>query len=226
MQWLLDHSPWIIGVVGVVHVLCFLALWHNRNKQARRLEAHLRNIVGAFSTHMDVDPYSTLDEKIDGFIHDIREILRDPARRDDQRKLYHRLVMKEESKKYLQGKTFETVYNVLQTFIETYPFWGILGTLLGIGLGFTGQALQQTSGSSQIVKNFGGAIWCTVAGLVCAIALMLLHSAMEPGLKRLAEHRAAVRDVIRSAKTELGVTMSEPVPAGTKAAPTSAGAAA
>jgi hypothetical protein len=119
----------------VLHVIAFLGLWHNRNKQARRLEAHLRNIVGSFSTHMDVDPYSTLDEKIDGFIHDIREILRDPARREDQRKLYHRLVMKEESKKYLQGKTFETVYNVLQTFIETYPFWGILGTLLGIGLG-------------------------------------------------------------------------------------------
>jgi biopolymer transport protein ExbB/TolQ len=215
MQWLLDHAPWIIGAVGVIHVICFLALWRNRTKQARRLEAHLRNIVGAFSTHMDVDPYSTLDEKIDGFIHDIREILRDPARRDDQRKLYHRLVMKEESKKYLQGKTFETVYNVLQTFIETYPFWGILGTLLGIGLGFTAQAMTQTqqTGSSQIVRNFGGAIWCTVAGLVCAIVLMLLHSAMEPGLKRLAEHRAAVRDVIRSAKSELGVAIADPQPA-------------
>lgn len=226
MQWLLDHSPWIIGVVGVVHVICFFGLWRNRTKQARRLEAHLRNIVGTFSTHMDVDPYSTLDEKIDGFIHDIREILRDPSRREDQRKLYHRLVMKEESKKYLQGKTFETVYNVLQTFIETYPFWGILGTLLGIGLGFTAQAMQQTTGSSQIVKNFGGAIWCTVAGLVCAIVLMLLHAAMEPGLKRLAEHRAAVRDVIRSAKSELGVSMSDPTPAASKASPSSAGAAA
>src|SRR3954452_21168374 len=228
MQWLLYHSPWIIGLVGVIHIVCFLLLWQNRNQQARRLEAHLRNIVGAFSTHMDVDPYSTLDEKIDGFIHDIREILRDPARRDDQRKLYHRLVMKEESKKYLQGKTFETVYNVLQTFIETYPFWGILGTLLGIGLGFTAQAMTQTqqTGSSQIVRNFGGAIWCTVAGLVCAIALMLLHSAMEPGLKRLSEHRGAVRDVICWAKTGRGVTMSEPAPAGAKATPSSAGAAA
>src|SRR5678815_2290003 len=224
MQWLLDHSPWIIGVVGVIHVLCFLALWHNRNKQARRLEAHLRNIVGTFSTHMDVDAYSTLDERIDGFVHDIREVLRDPNRREAQRKLYYRLVTKEESKTYLQGKTFETVYNVLQTFIETYPFWGILGTLLGIGLGFTAQAMTQTTGSSQIVKNFGGAIWCTVAGLVCAIVLMLLHSVMEPGLKRLAEHRAAVRDVIRSAKTELGVSMAEPAP--TKPSPTSAGAAA
>ena len=218
MQWLLDNSPWIIGLVGVVHVFCFLALWRNRTLQARRLEAHLRNIVGSFSTHMDVDPYSTLDEKIDGFIHDIREILRDPTRRDDQRKLYHRLVMKEESKKYLQGKTFETVYNVLQTFIETYPFWGILGTLLGIGLGFTGQAMTATTGSSQIVKNFGGAIWCTVAGLVCAIVLMLLHAAMEPGLKRLAEHRAAARDVIRTAKSELGVVMDDPPHAAAKTA--------
>ena len=210
MQWLLDHSPWIIGVVGVVHVVCFIALWRNRTKQARRLEAHLRNIVGTFSTHMDVDPYATLDEKIDGFIHDIREILRDPTRRDDQRKLYHRLVMKEESKKYLQGKTFETVYNVLQTFIETYPFWGILGTLLGIGLGFAGRAMGSTTTSSVIVKNFGGAIWCTVAGISCAIVLMLLNAAMESGVRRLVEHRQAVRDVIRSAKSELGVSIDEP----------------
>ena len=208
MQWLLDNSPWIIGTVGVIHVICFVALWRQRNRQARQLEAHLRNIVGTFSTHMDVDAYSTLDERIDGFVHDIREVLRDPGRREDQRKLYYRLVTKEESKKYLQGKTFETVYNVLQTFIETYPFWGILGTLLGIGLGFTAQAMTQTTGSSQIVKNFGGAIWCTVAGLVCAIALMLLHAVMEPGLKRLVEHRAAVRDVIRSAKSELGVAIA------------------
>lgn len=229
MQWLLDKSPWIIFTVGVVHVVCFLLLWRNRNKQAHRLEAHLRNIVGSFATHMDVDPYSTVDERIDSFIHDIREVLRDPNRRDDQRKLYHRLVMKEESKKYLQGKTYETVYNVLQTFIETYPFWGILGTLLGIGLGFTGQALAAgaQSNSSTIVRNFGGAIWCTVAGLVCAIALMLLHAVMEPGLKRLAEHRAAVRDVIRAAKSELGVSISEAAPASpTKPSPASAGAAA
>ena len=59
-----------------------------------------------------------------------------------------------------------------------------------------------------------------------SIVLMLLHSAMEPGLKRLAEHRGAVRDVIRSAKSELGVSIAEPAPAGAKSAATSAGAAA
>ena len=213
MHWLLHNSPWIIGVVGVTHVLCFAALWRARTKQARQLEAHLRNIVGAYAAHVDVDPYSTLDDRIDSFIHDIREVVRDPQRREDQRKLYYRLVTKEESKKYLQGKAFETVYNVLQTFIETYPFWGILGTLLGIGLGFTGEALAGQNNSSSIVRNFGGAIWCTVAGLVCAIVLMLLHACMEPGLKRLVEHRSAVRDVIRSAKSELGVALGETGPA-------------
>ena len=136
---------------------------------------------------------------------------------------------KEESKKYLQGKAFETVYNVLQTFIETYPFWGILGTLLGIGLGFTGETLAGQTNSSSIVKNFGGAIWCTVAGLVCAIVLMLLHACMEPGLKRLVEHRSAVRDVIRSAKSELGVALADAGTspgAGSVKSPASAGAAA
>jgi len=104
MQWLLDNSPWIIATVGAIHVICFIALWRNRTRQARQLEAHLRNIVGAFSTHMDVDAYSTLDERIDGFVHDIREVLRDPNRREDQRKLYYRLVTKEESKKVPPGQ--------------------------------------------------------------------------------------------------------------------------
>jgi biopolymer transport protein ExbB/TolQ len=229
MHWLLHNSPWIIGLVGIVHVACFAALWRNRTRQARQLEAHLRNIVGAYASHMDVDPYSTIDERIDSFVHDIREVVRDPQRREDQRKLYYRLVTKEESKKYLQGKAFETVYNVLQTFIETYPFWGILGTLLGIGLGFTGETLAGQSNSSSIVKNFGGAIWCTVAGLVCAIVLMLLHACMEPGLKRLVEHRSAVRDVIRSAKSELGVALADAGPSpgvGSAKSPASAGAAA
>lgn len=209
MRWLLFNSPWIIAALGVIHVACFLALWRNRNRQVRRLEGHLRNIVGSFASHHDYDPYNTVDERIDSFVHDIRDVLRDPNRRDDQRKLYHRLVTKEESKKYLQGQTFETAYNVLQTFIETYPFWGILGTLLGIGLGLTEQALSSTSNSSSIVANFGGAIWCTVAGIACAIVLMLLHAVLEPGLRRLVEHRQAVRDVIRAAKSELGVTIGE-----------------
>jgi biopolymer transport protein ExbB/TolQ len=189
----------------------------------------LRNIVGSFATHNDVDPYNTIDERIDSFIHDIRDVLRDPHRREDQRRLYHRLVTKEESKKYLQGKTFETVYNVLQTFIETYPFWGILGTLLGIGLGMTGDTLGATSNSSAIVKNFGGAIWCTVAGIACAIVLMLLNAALEPGFKRLVEHRQAVRDVIRAAKSELGVSIASPAAApgtGVGAATTTAAGAA
>jgi biopolymer transport protein ExbB/TolQ len=216
MQWVLDNSGWLIGAVAVVHVLAFGWLWVNRNKQMRRLEAHLRNVVGGFATHTDVDPYTTIDERIDSFIADIREVIRDPARRDDQRRLYHRLVTKEESKKYLQGKTFETWYNVLQTFIETYPFWGILGTLLAIGLGFTaagaGPGAVDTT-TAAIVRNFGGAIWSTVAGLVCAIVLMLLNSAMEPSLRRLVEHRASVRDVIRAAKHELGVTLAPTPPA-------------
>jgi biopolymer transport protein ExbB/TolQ len=213
MEWLLLNSPWIIGLVGVIHFAAFMALWLNRNKQTRRLEAHLRNIVGHFSTRSDVDPDATIDERIDGFIHDIREVLHSPHRRDDQRKLYNRLVVKEESRIYLHGRRFETVLNVLQTFIETYPLWGILGTLLGIGLGFAGRAMGTVTSSSHIVRNFGGAIWCTVAGLTCAIVLMMVHSVMEPGLRRLTEHRAAVRDVIRSARTELGVAMSkEPSP--------------
>ena len=222
MQWILDNSGWIIGVVGVLHAAAFGALWVNRNKQTRRLEAHLRNIVGSLAVHSDVDPGNTVDEKIDSFLHDIRDVLRAPDRREDQRKLYNRLVTKEESKKYLHGKTFETWYNVLQTFIETYPFWGILGTLLGIGLGLRAGSAGDADATAAIVRNFGGAIWSTVAGLVCAIALMLLNAAMEPSLRRLVEHRAAVRDVVRSAKHELGAAIGAG-PAGASSA-TPAGA--
>lgn len=212
MQWLLLNAPWIIGLVGLVHLLAFIGLWMNRNKQARRLEAHLRNIVGKFSTHHDVDPDATVDERIDSFVHDIREVLHSPGRRDDQRKLYERLVLKDESRIYLRGRRFETVLNIMETFIETYPLWGILGTLLGIGLGFASRAMGATTASTHIVKNFGGAIWCTVAGLTCAIILMMVHSAMETGLRRLAEHRAAVRDIIREARVELGMIVAGGTP--------------
>src|SRR5918998_1169030 len=121
MQWLLLNAPWIIGVVGVVHLGAFIGLWMNRNKQARRLEAHLRNIVGKFSAHHDVDPDATVDERIDTFVHDIREVLHSPHRRDDQRKLYERLVLKDESRIYLRGRRVETVPNVLGNFFQNYP---------------------------------------------------------------------------------------------------------
>lgn len=207
MQWLLDNSGWLILFAGILHAALFGWLWLSRRKQIRSLEGHLSNIVGTLSVHTDVDPNNTIDEKIDSFLHDIREVLHDPERRQDQRTLYQRLVLKEESKTYLKGQRFETWYSVLHTFIETYPFWGILGTLLGIGLGMRVTAAGEASPTEAIVRNFGGAIWSTVAGLVCAIVLMLLHAAMEPSLRRLVEHRASVRDVIRAAKHELGVSL-------------------
>lgn len=62
------------------------------------------------------------------------------------------------------------------------------------------------SSVSQVVRSFLDAIWSTAAGLIAAIILMLLNAGVEPGLMRLTGHRADVREVVRTAKRELGLT--------------------
>jgi hypothetical protein len=218
MQWVLDNSGWLIGAVAVAHVLAFGWLWVNRNKQMRRLEAHLRNVVGGFATHTDVDPYTTIDERIDSFIADIREVIRDPARRDDQRRLYHRLVTKEESKKYLQGKTFETWYNVLRrssrptrSGASSARCWRSAG-LHGRGGGAGG---GQHDGGDRAELRRGDLVDRRRAGLRDrADAAQLGHGTVAAAAGRAP---ASVRDVIRAAKHELGVTLAADAPAGTAA---------
>lgn len=66
--------------------------------------------------------------------------------------------------------------------------------------------LEAVSSVSRVVQSFLAAIWSTAAGLIAAIILMLLNALLEPGLMRLNQHRAEIRDVVRTAKRELGIS--------------------
>ena len=132
MQAISDHFYWIIVLLGAVHAVGFVALLQARNRRVRQLESHLTNLVGGLSRRSDHDPSHTVDERIDTFIADIREVIQHPQSPTESRRLYERIVSKDELRRYLQGTKFETWYNVARTGIEIYPLLGIIGTVLAM----------------------------------------------------------------------------------------------
>jgi biopolymer transport protein ExbB len=209
MQWFCDHVYWLILLIAICHLLGFLYLYRERNRQLERLAAHLENLVQGFFSRADRDPYATVDERIDAFITNIREVLSDPSRVEDRRYLHQQLTAKDETKKYLMGTRFETAYSVARTAIEMYPLLGIMGTVLAIGLALHAHvATNDVAGAGTtdlIVRNFAGSIWATLAGIGCGIILLLINALLEPMFQQLLEHRWDVRDVIHAAKTQLGM---------------------
>ena len=224
MQWLCDHFYWLILFAAAAHLLGFYWLFRERTRQVRRLEGHLENLVQGFFSRTDRDPYAGVDERIDSFLANIREVLQDPSRGEDRRRLYDQVKAKDETKKYLHGSRFETFYSLARTSIEMYPLLGIMGTVLAIGLALNSpapalDARQQPAAqveaapdggaaaatTERIVRNFAGSIWATLAGIGCGISLLLVNAVVEPTFQRLLDHRWDVRDVIRAAKTQLGV---------------------
>src|ERR1700722_13287281 len=163
MQSLCDHFYWLILLLASLHLLGFFYLWRERGRQGMWLAAHLDNLVQGFSSHADRDPYATLDERIDAFLANIHEVLTDPSRGPDPQKLHEQLLLKDETKKYLRGSTFETLYSLARTGIEIYPLLGIMGTVLAIGLALNAHSPDSvdaaTSATERIVRNFSGSIW-------------------------------------------------------------------
>jgi biopolymer transport protein ExbB len=205
MQWACDHFYWLILLLAAGHLLLFARLWRARRLQSQWLADHLENLVQGLASHADRDPYSTVDERIDAFLANVREVLDDPSRAADRRVLHDQIVAKDETKKYLRGSQFETLYSVARTSIEMYPLLGIMGTVLAIGLALNAPSTPDAAmASERIVRNFAGSIWATLAGIGCGIVLLLVNSIVEPGFQRLLEHRWEVREVISAAKTQLG----------------------
>jgi biopolymer transport protein ExbB/TolQ len=237
MQALSDHFYWIILLLGVIHAVGFVALLRARNRRVQQLESHLTNLVGGLSRRSDHDPSHTVDERIDTFIADIREVIQHPQTPNEARRLYERIVSKDELRRYLQGTKFETWYNVARTGIEIYPLLGIIGTVLAIGLGLNARptpsppsttppaavnaaATQPPTAAADpapspagvpptgaIVRNFAASIWATLVGLLLAILFMMCNAYLEPSFTRLIEHRANVRNVISHAKSQLGIAV-------------------
>jgi biopolymer transport protein ExbB/TolQ len=210
MQAICDHFYWFILLLAFAHMLGFAWLWRQRCRQAQWLAAHLENLVRGFSSHADRDPDASIDERVDSFLGNIREVLSDPARGDDQKKLYEKILAKDESKTYLRSSRFETLYSIARTSIEIYPLLGIMGTVLAIGLALNSPGADDAASlaSERIVRNFAGSIWATLAGIGCGIVLLLVNAALEPAFQRLLEHRWDVRETISAAKTQLGTKPS------------------
>jgi hypothetical protein len=135
MQWIVDHFYLFILALGTAHLCLLTGLWVARRRRARDLSFYLFNLVKHFSTSPDQHPGGTVHEQIDSFIADIREVIHDKERSGDRGKLYYRLMVKDESKRDIQGTKLETYYNVARTGIEAYPLLGILGTIFAIALG-------------------------------------------------------------------------------------------
>ncbi len=135
MQWIVDHFYFFILALGIAHLCLLMGLWAARQRRAHDLSFYLSNLVKHFSTSPDRHPGGTVHEQIDSFIADIREVIHDKERSADRGKLYYRLIVKDESKRDIQGTKLETYYNVARTGIEAYPLLGILGTIFAIALG-------------------------------------------------------------------------------------------
>jgi biopolymer transport protein ExbB/TolQ len=208
MQAICDHFYWLILLLAGIHLLGFAWLYRERRRQAVWLADHLENLVQGFTSHADRDPYVTVDERIDSFLANIREAMNDPSRAADRRRLHDQIVAKDETKKYLRGSRFETLYSVARTSIEIYPLLGIMGTVLAIALALHAPAEAGTMVTERIVQNFAESIWATLAGIGCGIVLLLVNAALEPGFAGLLEHRWEVRDVVSAVKTQIGGELS------------------
>ncbi len=202
------YSTWTIALAAVAHALVFLILWLWSRRMLRGLVDLLDDFTRGLKHRSVLDRSAALAEQVEAFLTDVREVLDSPNAEADKRHLAARLKILDEKRPDLRSMRFETVYNMARTMIEAYPLAGVLGTILAIGA-----ALQiQEPSVSVVVQRFGEAIWSTFAGLVAAIALMFVHSVLEPGMVSLSEHRRHVRETITRAKHVLYLPEQEAPP--------------
>ena len=212
-------STTVIAVTAVVHLVFFILLWLWFRRDTRVIAASLDRFTRGLKHRSVLDATGSLGDQIEAFLADVNEILSAPAAADERRVLRDRVNILDEQRGYLNALPFETSYNIARTMVEAYPLAGVLGTILAIGAALA--APEGTATVSDIVSRFGDAIWSTFAGLIAAIVLMFLNSALEPKFTRLAENRAHVRETVARAKRELAFTpaASSPTPPVTEEAP-------
>ena len=199
-------STFLIAVAGAVHAVLFLLLWIWYRNDLHRISAALDDFTRGIKHRSVLDRTSHLSDQIEAFLADVNEVLDDPARADDRKTLLARLNILDEKRKYLQSLGFDISYHVCRTMIESYPLWGILGTILAIGL------LVQTEGQASpamIVQRFGEAIWSTCAGLVAAVVLMFFNSLVETSFLRLTENRQHVGQMVARVKRTLALASGD-----------------
>lgn len=193
----------VIAGAAVVHLLAFAWLMVWARLDLRRMAGDLDSFTRELKHRSVLDRGSSLSDQIDAFLADVRDVLDLPARRTDREALSQRMRILDEERRYLQSHLFETCYNICRTMIEAYPLAGVLGTILAIGAALQLGDEEGAQTVNLVVKSFGDAIWSTFAGLIAAMLLMFINSAVETGFRRLAEHRLYVRETVARAKREL-----------------------
>jgi len=192
----------VIAGVAVLHFLAFLWLRAWARRDLRRMAADFDSFTRELKHRSLLERGTNLSDQIEAFLADVRDVLDDPAKKNERLALWHRMRILDEERRYLQSHAFETAYNVCRTMIEAYPLAGVLGTILAIGGALHGGGDAEKT-VTDIVQFFGDAIWTTFIGLFAAIGLMFVNSIVETQFRRLAENRQHVRETVARAKREL-----------------------
>ena len=196
----------VIAVVAVLHLLVFFWLMSWSRRDLRRMAADFDQFTRELKYRSILERGSNLSDQIDAFLADIKDVLDDPAKVTERQNLWLRMKILDEERRYLQSQSFETWYTICRTMIEAYPIAGVLGTVLAIGAGLQSGHGNAQQTVSDIVRNFGDAIWSTFVGLFSAMTLMFINSIVETRFRRLTENRQHVRETVARAKRELSIS--------------------
>ncbi len=210
----------IVGL-AVIHGLAYAVLLRRASQQRVKLLDWLEKAVKMFR-RSSVPTGRSLDEQVDVFIADVRDVLSDGSRVADQAELRNRLETKDEDRPYI-GRQTENLYNILRAGCEAYPLLGILGTILSMAAAFqSGGGAGAATGAeidaaAQAMATIGGitlafqdAIWSTAAGLVFALVFLMVNASTEENLSTLVDQQRHVYETIRGAKTQLGLRVEKP----------------
>lgn len=204
-------STTAIAAAAAVHLASFALLWVWFRRDTRVIAASLDRFTRGLKHRSVLEATGSLGDQIEAFLADVREVLSSPDAVEERRLLRERIGVLDERRGYLHALPFETAYNVARTMVEAYPLAGTVGAVLAIGAALS--APESESAVTDIVRQFGEAIWSTFAGLAAAIVLMFVNSLLEPRFARLGENRANVRETVARAKRELALAAGE-TPAG------------
>lgn len=207
LERLSSVSTTAIAAAAAVHLAFFALLWVWFRRDTRVIAASLDRFTRGLKHRSVLEATGSLGDQIEAFLADVREVLSSPNATEERRLLRERIGILDERRGYLHALPFETAYNVARTMVEAYPLAGTVGAVLAIGAALS--APESDSTVSDIVTQFGEAIWSTFAGLASAIVLMFVNSLLEPRFARLGENRAHVRETVARAKRELALGSDE-----------------
>ena len=194
-----------ICLLFVAHLFAFGVLWVWWRRHLRVLASALDDFTRGLKHRSVLDGPLHLSEQIDAFVADVRDVIDGDQTSADRELLRTRVQLFDEKRRYLSSVRFETFYNICGTMIESYPLFGILGTLLAMGVGLAARQAETggTNTAAILVTRLGEGIWATIAGLSATVVLMFINSILEPRFQRLHHSRDAVRDAVHRVKREL-----------------------